>query len=290
MNKLTLVFLAILLVAGCSYGGSRPAGNPGDSRPETRGGGVGVLMYHHIDEQEGPATISPERFRSHLDMLEREGFRVIPMSDLIAFLENRKNLPPRAVVITFDDGYRSFYTYAFPELRKRGLTATNFLVVGKVGKKGDFIPTLTWDEVREMRDAGMEFGAHSFNSHDYAETGRPGQRRPLLAGPVFIPHWGRVETDSEFRQRVKTDLAQARDVFRQELGYDPEIFAFPFGWASPVACELAQEAGFKYIFTIEPGRVTAGTPPSELPRINAGAGGLSAEELLVKLKQYGCAS
>lgn len=84
---------------------------------------VAVLMYHHIsDTVRGTSVITPQLFREHLDMLQRKGYHVISTERLAQFLAGKATVPPRAVALTFDDGYESFYTYAYPELKKRNIS------------------------------------------------------------------------------------------------------------------------------------------------------------------------
>ena len=90
-----------------------------------KGGGVGpvkiaiickalFLTYHHLDEKESFVTISPMKFNQHLLVLKENHNNVIPIEAYVCFQEHQKSIPPNAVVITFDDGYRSFYEKVYP--------------------------------------------------------------------------------------------------------------------------------------------------------------------------------
>jgi peptidoglycan/xylan/chitin deacetylase (PgdA/CDA1 family) len=137
-------------------------------------------MYHSISEGDGERSdsyyltrCSPARFAEQIGFLHQNGYRTLSLSTAAFLLRSGKEVPPPAVVITFDDGFRNFYTSAFPVLSRYGFTATVFLPTGLIGTtsamsfKGQ--ECLTWDEVRELHRAGVEFGSHTV-SHPQLKT------------------------------------------------------------------------------------------------------------------------
>ncbi|MBO9542510.1 polysaccharide deacetylase family protein [bacterium] len=108
-----------------------------------RSGRVPVLMYHRIHEEPDVLNISPERFAAQMRLL-RECFSPISLSELVAHLHWGRPLPPDAVVVTFDDGYRDNYTHAFPILKAYDIPATFFVTTGMIGERRHF----WWDRVR----------------------------------------------------------------------------------------------------------------------------------------------
>jgi biofilm PGA synthesis lipoprotein PgaB len=93
-----------------------------------------VLMYHHISNHPvGKIIITPELFGQHLNILQKEGYHVISLEQYASFLEGKSVIPVKSAVITFDDGNESFYTYAYPQLLKKHMPATDFVIVGLVG-------------------------------------------------------------------------------------------------------------------------------------------------------------
>ena len=238
-----------------------------------------VLLYHHIDSKINPSTITPDTFSSHLDMLERKGFNVIPIFNLKKIYQNPAGLPPNAVVITFDDGYESFYTYAYPELVKRKMVATNFLIVGRIGNKTGEIPKLDWEQVQEMQGQGMSFFSHTFDSHYYAPTKYWGSAEPVFSKPIYLTEAKRMETETEYVNRVVSDFKMAKDVLEAELGGERDMFAIPYGWYNTRVLKMAEQVGYKYIFSINSGINDKGTKATRLRRVNAGHPDLSAEML-----------
>jgi biofilm PGA synthesis lipoprotein PgaB len=127
---------------------------------------VAVLEYHDINPNESAYSISPEHFQQHLQALKSNHYNVISMDEFIEFLNGSKTVPPNAVVITFDDGYESFYKYAYPILKKENMTATEFLIVSYVGASNSGLAFLNWEEAKEMKQYGFSFYSHTYHSHD----------------------------------------------------------------------------------------------------------------------------
>ncbi|MGB9825466.1 MAG: polysaccharide deacetylase family protein [Desulfofundulus sp.] len=261
---------------------------------------VAVLMYHHISNTpRGSAVITPQLFRAHLDILQKEGYHVISTEKLARFLSGKDTIPPKAVVITFDDGYESFYTYAYPELRKRNMPATCFVIVKYVGDtKGtpvtrftwQQIPKLTWEQMREMQAHGMSFYPHTYDSHYLARfaPGIPAARhmRPVLAGPVWLEKENRRETEKEYEARVREDLLKAKEIMEKELGRPMDQFCWPYGVDSPAALRIARSLGYKYFYYTSKGLNGPYIRDGRIRRINAGNPNVTPEILVHKIQQY----
>jgi len=127
-------------------------------------------MYHSISNsiQNGihpyyDIVTTPEVFDMHMRMLSENGYKVVNLEKIPSIFENRM-LTEKVVAITFDDGYQDFYTNAFPLLKKYGFTADVFLPTAFIGEKRREFNSrkcLTWDEVRELSNAGICFGSHT---------------------------------------------------------------------------------------------------------------------------------
>lgn len=245
-----------------------------------------VLMYHHLDESESTkATLSPVTFDKQMKALKDRGYNVISMDTFLDFMKTKKEIPNNAVLITFDDGYESFYTYAYPILQKYDFVATHFII----GLSTDVLnpsitPHLTWDQMREMKQAGMSFFNHSYNQHKIVKVNAAGNTRPLLSNRVYLPDLKRVETEKEYVQRVKSDLALMEQRLDEELGEQENILAFPYGSYNSTVVNIGRELGIELFFTIKPGINMRGQ--ELICRINAGHPDISAEKLLSVLKPY----
>src|SRR6185436_13854750 len=127
--------------------------------------GAVVLCYHIVESPADPRMeISRDTFRQQMQYLEMTGYNVIPLHDLYEYVTGKRtSLPPNSVVITIDDGWRSTYTEAYPELKKRAFPFTVFVYPQIIGKTAT---ALNWDQVREMSANGADIESHSY-SHPF---------------------------------------------------------------------------------------------------------------------------
>ncbi|MCL6449443.1 MAG: polysaccharide deacetylase family protein [Armatimonadetes bacterium] len=244
-----------------------------------------VLLYHQIDPVPGaPYSITPRLFKEHLDALLQNGYNVISTGELADFLEGKILLPEKAVVITFDDGYRSFYRYAYPELKARKIPATNFIITSRVDKKIGGLEYLTWDEMREMQANGMSFYVHTDHSHHRAPAAAGDHPKSVLAHRIWLPGENRLETEEEYRQRVADDLAAARNVMESQLHRPATQIAWPYGEHSEPLIEIAQSLGYRFCYTTHGATVTAKTDPFIIPRLDVGNAGVMSADLIWRIQ------
>jgi len=130
-----------------------------------------ILMYHHISLPPSDAnavrrdlSLPPEAFEQQLQYLVERGCTSITLSDLIHHLARGAPLPPKPIILTFDDGYCDAYTEAFPLLQQYGMIGTFFLITGFIDRGEP--DHLSWAQVKEMYRAGMQFGSHTYTHPD----------------------------------------------------------------------------------------------------------------------------
>jgi len=228
---------------------------------------VPILMYHQVGPPVGgPArteSMSPRSFERQMHAILDAGYRVIALQDLVRILETgRVEDLRRAVVVTFDDGYRGQFAFACPVLQRLRLPSTFFVTTGLVGKPA-FLPhlaipkvpgeatpplawlPLSWDEVKEMARQGIDIGSHAVT---HRSLGRLSDREAELEA------WTSKET-LERRAGIRVDL-----------------FAFPFGSAARGDFDRGLQAtlrasGYRGACTRVIGRSGAASDPLALPRI-----------------------
>lgn len=182
-----------------------------------------VILYHHVSDKTPASTsISPAAFEAHMDYLEREQFKVVPLGDLVALLRKGEPLPDKTVAITFDDSYVSVYESAFPRLKKRGWPFTFFVNTDAVGTSKSFV---TWDQLREMAKAGATIANHS-SSHTH------------------FPRRGADETLAQWRTRITHDITRAQEAIETHIGSAPMMFAYPFGEYDEEVQRIAKKLGY----------------------------------------------
>lgn len=197
-----------------------------------------VLMYHRFGEAEFAGTsVRIDQFESHLQTLRDDGYTVLPVGDIVAAIRAGRSLPERAVGITIDDAYLSAYEEAWPRLKDAGIAVTLFVSTDTIDR--GYGGYMSWDQVREMRDAGVTIG-HQTASH--------------------------LHMAANSAERNRDDIARANERFMAELGMIPELFAYPFGEASAEVQEVVRAAGFGAAFGQHSGAVHATWDPFYLPR------------------------
>jgi peptidoglycan/xylan/chitin deacetylase (PgdA/CDA1 family) len=210
------------------------------------GGDATVFIYHHFGDSRYPSTnVAVERFREQMSYLAANGYQVISLKELVDKLKNQAPLSPQTVVITIDDGYGSVYSKAWPILKEFGYPFTVFLYVEGVEK--GYKNYLTWEQIKEMKDAGVDFQDHSYSHHH------------LVDRPEGF-------TESQYRQWIRADLASSVTIMREKLGIRPGYFALPYGEYDRLVIEEAKSMGYEAILTQDPGSVSNYTDVYRIPR------------------------
>ena len=173
------------------------------------GGLVDILMYHSIAEAAGPTSIAPKLFEAQMEALAQSRLPVLRMHDVPAHLARGDG---RAVAITFDDGFRDFASVAWPVLQRHKFASMVYLPTECIGdaERWDGAhepprPLMTWNEIRQLADAGVDFGNHTATHPDLAVLDDAG---------------------------VVVELESARARLQHELGQSPHHFAPPYGRSS----------------------------------------------------------
>jgi peptidoglycan/xylan/chitin deacetylase (PgdA/CDA1 family) len=198
-----------------------------------------VYGYHRfVNQVRRPDTeITPQAFEQQMQELKNRGITVIPMQDFMGWKRGEKNIPPRAAVITFDDGWKSQYDVAWPIMKKFGYPFTMFIYTEGV-RGGHFGggEAITWEQLAEMRDAGIDIQAHSETHQDL--------RRPYdkVAKKKLSP--------PEYEQWLQNEVARCKETLEQRLGIKVNCFAVPYGFYNQHIKEVAQRAGYEAVFTV----------------------------------------
>ena len=235
--------LTALLVLFCNIFITLPTVSAAD---RTSGSGATVLIYHRFGEDKYPTTnIAADRFREQLEFLRKKDYRVIPLEQLVYSLKQGAPLPDRSVVITIDDGYKSVYETAWPLLREFGYPFTVFLYTKATDNK--HWNYMTWDQVREMKVAGVDFQNHGY-AHEHM---------------AFKPDNMDMEA---YRAWIREDLTTSTGIFIQELKEKPRYFAIPYGEYNKTVLEEIRSFGYEAILLQDPGSVSRDTDPFAIPR------------------------
>ena len=239
MHQKTLIFVGIIILAGIGLaavawhirGGRIDPQNAIASKPSD-GIDIPILIYHSIAPHfisESPLvlhyTVTPDAFDGQLKYLRDNRYNVITLDMLVGMIASGTTPPPKSVVITFDDGWEDQYRDAFPILKKYHDPATFFIFTN--GPDSDEIDFLTWDQIKEMSDAGMDIESHS----------------------VSHPYLFRI-TDKNV---LWHEIADSKTIIENHIGKPVNLFAYPFGFYNALDITILKAAGYVAARTDLPG-------------------------------------
>ena len=215
---------------------------------------VPILMYHHLSEDvTNSEMVSPEQFEAQIRALAEAGYTGISFDELQAYVLRGEPLPEKPVVITFDDGYRSNYTLAYPILQKYGMKATIFAIGVSFGtdhyKDTDYAitPHFGAAEAAEMTASGLiSIQSHTYDMHQWPpyETGLA-VRENILQLPG--------ESEESYVQALTEDFTRSRALLEGATGQPVDVLAYPAGQYSTLAQVTLQSLGVHVTLSTNPG-------------------------------------
>lgn len=213
--------------------------------------GIPVLVYHHLlRDQENrffrhnTAVITPEMFAEQMQYLYEHGYSTVTLQELEEYRDGKRKLPPKSIVITFDDGYLSNLYYAYPILKRYSFQAAIFLITENIRKEPtafhpDRLDYISWPELAKYNDV-FSFEGHS---HHFHRT-----------------FWGISYLVLHPKKEIIKDL-----LISQKL-LPSSYFAYPYGQYTPKTIHSIEETGYRMAFTIEPRRIHPGSNKWRLGR------------------------
>jgi peptidoglycan/xylan/chitin deacetylase (PgdA/CDA1 family) len=190
---------------------------------------VPVLAYHKFSKSVSDRmTVREDVFEEQMAFLKRNGYRVIPLDDLFDFLDRKRPIPKKSVVITFDDGWRSMYEIAYPILKKYGFPATLFVYTDLIHPSN---ATLDWGKIREMARNGIDVQCHSKTHRSLGK----------LEGE---------ETLQAYFEAVKAELIESAKIIKKQLNKDVKYLAYPFGDTNSLVIAMLDKLGFRGGLTV----------------------------------------
>jgi peptidoglycan/xylan/chitin deacetylase (PgdA/CDA1 family) len=222
----------------------------------TEGFRLPILMYHSISD--GPEAdlspyymvcTSPRRFAEHMQWLAETGWQGVTLGQGLDVMAGKRPMSARPVAITFDDGFRDFYTAAYPILQRHGFSATIYLPTALIGDDRRAFKSrecLTWSEVAELHQAGIEVGSHTVNHPTLVELSWP---------------------------EIESEISNSKSEIERRLGYTVTSFAYPYAFPQAEKRfakhfrELLVKAGYQCGVTTAIGRARVNDDSLQLPRL-----------------------
>jgi poly-beta-1,6-N-acetyl-D-glucosamine N-deacetylase len=227
-----------------------------------------VFSYHDIkddvdgDLEQETTTISTKNLARHFAWIEAHGFHPVSINDLLDAQSGKKPLPSKAVLLTFDDGYRSLYTRAYPLLKLYKYPAVSALVgswleveKGKMVQYGDEqVPRehfLTTQQIKEMADSGLlEFASHTYDLHRGILANPQGNKTPAAVTLQYDATTKTYETYESYRNRIKQDFIKNSAYIKGLTGKPARAMVWPYGAYSEIATGVASETGMPITLTL----------------------------------------
>jgi peptidoglycan/xylan/chitin deacetylase (PgdA/CDA1 family) len=217
-----------------------------------------ALCYHNIEDsgKMKALTIPTAEFEKEMQAIKDNGFTVIPMQDFLAWRRGEKAIPAKCALISLDDGWISAYNNAWPILKKYHYPFTLFIYINYVGTGGK---SMSWDQLAEMRDAGVDIESHTYSHSNLRVPGgdvdakaRAGIKKDVAA--LGLDGW------------LRKEIIGSKEVLENKLGIKVNAFAYPYGKYSPKALEMVKEAGYEAAFTVYGQLLTWSAPFDRLGR------------------------
>jgi peptidoglycan/xylan/chitin deacetylase (PgdA/CDA1 family) len=209
---------------------------------------VAVLGYHEFSKT-SPATamrIPTDTFRKQMLAIKDLGLPVISLERFLHWKRGDGELPPRCVLITIDDGWKSTYTEAFPILKELNFPFTVYLYKNYVDGGGR---ALTTKMIKEMQQHGGTIGSHSV-SHPFPGTVKKRAKQGLEVYQKFL----------------RTEFIDSKNFLEEKFDQPVTTYAYPGGYFEKTMSPIAHEAGYEFLFTVQPGKVRRTSPNQTLPR------------------------
>jgi biofilm PGA synthesis lipoprotein PgaB len=227
-----------------------------------------VLAYHDVRD-EVVRDVDPDQFAistanliSHFQWLRLHGYVPVSLEDVLRAEAGVARLPEKAVLLTFDDGFKSMYTHVLPLLELFEYPAVAAIVTswieddpgviqaGRTLTRADF---MTWDEVAELRRSGLvEVASHSHDMHHGVTGNRQGNEQPAAVTRAYAA--GHYEDDAAYHARIANDLATSSRLIAEHAGTAPRAVAWPYGAGNAALTATAREIGMTVSLTLAEGR------------------------------------
>ena len=244
MNKSTPFFVAALLLAILAF----------SPLAHSKDGHFLVLNYHDIiDEEDVVAPFDRMEVNKHFledqfIWLKKNEYSVVSVQAVLDAAAGKSTLPEKAVLLTFDDGYLSFYSKVFPLLKKYHYPASVALVGkwmdGHVTADEPGKPLMNWAQVREVNQSGLvEIASHTYDLHNGLVGNPQGNTQASAVTRLYDDQMLVYETDGQYQARIHTAMFKSAEFIFQHTGIRPRVMVWPYGEYNALSIAEAKEAG-----------------------------------------------
>lgn len=265
---LASTLILVLLSAAPTPGAAEVAG------PRESGGKFLALCYHDIVSRRSgdPRAVEEVAFVRQIEFLRSQGAHFASVDELLEAKEGKRELAPRSVMLSFDDGCKSFHRRVLPVLEHYRIPAVLSVVTAwsdEVTSSDCEGGVMSWREIAEVAGSGLvEIGSHSHDLHRSVQINPMGSMAPATSRR-FDATAGAYESEAQQRQRIARDLRLSARVLQARLGKRPRVLTWPFGAYNALSLEEARRAGFSVVLTLRDdldGGIASVSNLEEIPR------------------------
>jgi biofilm PGA synthesis lipoprotein PgaB len=280
-----LLCCCLALLAGCARDipafvppAQRPVAHVNQPWPHNR---VLALAYHDVEDSDPDQrylAVRTDLLVAQLQWLRDNGYQAVSVDQILAAHRGGKPLPPKAVLLSFDDGYRSFYSRVLPILKAMNWPAV-WAPVGRWIDTPAKQPVMfgsvatprsrfaTWDEVRQAARSGLvEIASHTDDLHFGIPANPQGNQEPAATSHRYDAGTRSYETDAAYRQRIDNDVRRITEKIRRATGKAPRVWIWPYGAANGEALQIIRRHGYQMALTLDGGLGDTDHPMS-MPRM-----------------------
>ena len=256
----SLIYLAKVLTAVLIFSAFLCSGTLTHAAAKTSVSGdvqqIPAFCYHDVVADNDTATLAKDpyavtekRLEEHFKMFKAKGYTPISIKQYEDYIQGKGTLPPKPILLSFDDGRESMYTKIYPLLKKYNYPAVFAIILSymeTVPPASEIKTMVTWPQLKEMEASGLvTLASHSYNMHNFVTANQYGDRFQNVA-TVWYNENERYESEYDFDNRVKNDMLMGKKIFDENMGHSTDVFVWPFGVYTQYAVQEAQKAGYKY--------------------------------------------
>ena len=185
-----------------------------------------IFVYHRFDDNRYPTTnISTKELRKEFNYLKKNGYKIVPLIDIITKVNNNEEVPKSWVAFTIDDGFKSFYTHGLSVFKEYNYPFTLFIAVKYTEKK--YKDYVSWKQLKTI----AKYGDIEFHSYGHG-------------------HFGQMSDE-----KIKADMDKGLALMKKHLNYEPNLFVYPYGEYDARVAKVIEPYGFKAVFNQNIGAV-----------------------------------
>lgn len=282
---LLMVLASFLVLSGCAQSpvaytppAQRPVANADKPWPHNK---YLAIAYHAIEDDGADQTflsVRTDQLISQLKWLKFNGYQAISIDQILSAKGGGPALPSKAILLSFDDGYRDFYSRVIPVLNAFQWPAVlapvgnwlltpddNEIIFGDTPAPRNMF--LNQAELKKVAKSPLiEIGVHTFNSHKGVPGNPQGNLLPKISNRIYLSDAQRYETTSEYQRRVSEDARSITQLVKNISGKQPRVWVWPYGNVNGEAQAIIKKQGYEVFLTLDSGLASA-SHTDNVPRL-----------------------